>query len=256
MTFRPALLLALAAFAVGCGSKPPPPAEPAPEPPPAPKAEPPPPPKCETPSENCKAVAETRARIAGSSYVVTPVAGWTYAQLQNVTIAQINAENSPAMVIAAYDADAKDAKKELAQRDTAFADLSKEIGLTLPKNKVNWKQPTCKCAGAGKACAGSGGDLCKAMKPVSDLKVSVWQLDGATRGGKKGPLLVLQAPLEAGKALLGVGFVTDDDATGADQAILKSIESIGPAAGGEGKADSKDAAKGDAKDAPKDAGKK
>jgi hypothetical protein len=256
MTIRLVALLALSALAVGCGSKPPPPAEIPPDPPPAPKAEPPPPPKCESPGENCKATADTHARIAGSSFVFTPVSGWVYAQLSNVTIAQVNAENSPAMVIAAYDADPKDAKKELAQRDSAFTELAKEIGLTLPKNKANWKQPTCKCTSAGKACTGSGGDLCKAMKPVSDLKVNVWQLDGGTRGGKKGPMLIVQAPLEAGKALLGIGFVTDDDSSGADQSILKSIESIGPGAGGDAKADSKSDGKGDAKDAPKDAEKK
>jgi hypothetical protein len=255
MTIRLVATFALLALAVGCGSKPPPPPEPAPEPPPAPKPEPPPsPPKCETPSENCKATADTHARIAGTTYVFTPVAGWVYAQLSNVTIAQINAENSPAMVIAAYAAD-KDAKKELAQRDTAFADLSKEIGLTPPKAKANWKTPTCKCV--GKACAGSGGDLCKAMKPVSDLKANVWQLDGGVRGGKKGPLLVVQAPLTEGRALLGIAFVPDDDASGADQSILKSIESIGPAeGGGDAKPDAKGDANPDAKDAPKDSGKK
>jgi hypothetical protein len=250
MTIRLAATFALLAFVAGCGSKPPPPPEPAPEPPPAPKPEPPPPPKCETPSENCKAAADTHARIAGTSYVFTPVTGWVYAQLSNVTIAQVNAENSPAMVIAAYAAD-KDAKKELGQRDTAFADLSKEIGLTPPKTKANWKQPTCKCA--GKACAGSGGDLCKAMTPVSDLKANVWQLDGGVRGGKKGPILVVQAPLGEGKALLGVAFVPDDDQSGADQAILKAIESIGP---GEGGGEAKGDAKPDAKEAPKDSGKK
>ena len=75
MTIRLAATFALLAFAVGCGTKPPPEPEPAPEPPPAPKAEPPLPSKCETPSENCKATAETHARIAGTTYVFTPVAG-------------------------------------------------------------------------------------------------------------------------------------------------------------------------------------
>ncbi|HVY49474.1 MAG TPA: hypothetical protein VHB21_26460 [Minicystis sp.] len=226
MAFRAHAVVLWGSFlALGCGSKPPPPPAPPPEPLVA-KVEPPPPPKCEALEESCKADAKTHARIARTSYVFSPVAGWVYAQTEAATVTEANAEAGPAMVVAGYDAN-KDAKKELSDRDQAFATIAKEIKLTLPKAKANWKKPLCTCS--AKACKGSGGDLCKAMKPVSELKASVWQLDGGMRGGKKGPMLIVQAPLGDGKALLGVGFVPDDDQTAADQAILKSIESIGPA---------------------------
>src|SRR5262249_39041060 len=111
-------------------------------PPPPKKVEPPPPPKCESLDENCKADADTRAKITHTSYVFTPVAGWVYAQTDAGTVAQANADAGPAMVVAAYDAD-KDAKKELELRDKAFGDFAKQVGLALPKTKPNWKKPTC-----------------------------------------------------------------------------------------------------------------
>jgi hypothetical protein len=220
----------LVAFSLGCSSPPPPPPEP--PPPPPPKAEaPPPPPKCESLDEKCKAEPATRARIARSPLVFTPVAGWTYAQGEAATVAQDAGESGAAIVISLYEGDPKDAKKELAAREAAFEQMAKLISLTPPKNKVRWQLPTCQCKGA--ACTGSGGELCKAMKPSGELKASVWQVDGGVRGGKKGPLLVVQATLPDNRGLLGVGFVADDDKSGADAGILKAIESIGLGAGGE-----------------------
>jgi hypothetical protein len=222
----PAILVPFA-FALAC-STPPPPVEPPPPPPPKKVEAPPPPPKCEALEEKCKAEGGTRARIARSSFVFAPVAGWIYAQGEGATVAQDGGDSGAAIVIAVYEADAKDAKKELAARDAAFEQLAKQIALTPPKGKVRWQLPTCQCKGS--SCTGSGGELCKAMKPASELKSSVWQLDGGVRAGKKGPLLVVHAALPDNKALLGLGFVADDDKSGADAGILKAIESIGPGA--------------------------
>ncbi|HEY4118630.1 MAG TPA: hypothetical protein VGM56_12280 [Byssovorax sp.] len=216
-------LASIATLALACSSTPPP--EPPPPPPPPPvKVEPPPPPKCEALSEGCKALASTRAHIARSSLVFTPVPGWIYAQGAAATAAQPG-DVGPAIVITAYAADA-DAKKELAQRDAALAEIAKDINLTLPKAKVSWKQPTCKCTAAG--CTGAAAELCKPLKPLPNMTSSLWQLDGGVRGTKKGPLLVVQGPIGDGKALLAIGFVPDDDQSKVDEAILQSIESVGP----------------------------
>src|SRR5688572_9036038 len=84
-------MLALVALlaSVACSDPPPapqPPPAPAPEPPPLP---PPPVPKCEALKEQCKATAETRARIPGTTYTFTPPEGWIYAQLEEATVAQV-----------------------------------------------------------------------------------------------------------------------------------------------------------------------
>jgi hypothetical protein len=199
-------LLPLVALAVGCGSKPSvPPATPsASELPPAP-----PPKKCEAIDEQCKAESGTRARIAHATFAFTPVAGWFYAQGDVATIAQA-ADNGPATAFGAFDVDPK---KEQASRETAFESLLKELKIGPPKTKVQWKH--------GEA------------KPVAQIKAGAfWQIDLVNRAEKKGPLVVFDAPLPDGKELMGIGFVPDDDKGDSDEAILKSIDSIAPAAAG------------------------
>lgn len=191
---------------MGCGNKPPPP------PPPSPSAQPeaPPPPKCEDLKEKCSAKGDTKAKIASTSLVFVPTSGWTYAQLSIATIAQTS-EDGACFAIMGYDGDAKDAKKDAAARDAALAELAKQLNLGQIKKKplVNWKK-----ADDNKTTAG-------------DVKVGLWQVEGGTRGAKKGPLLIAAGPIEGGKGVIGLGFVPSDDSSGADQAILKSIESIG-----------------------------
>jgi hypothetical protein len=104
--------------------------------------------------------------------------------------------------------DAKDAKKEAAVRDAAVAELLKQLGLAPLKKKVGWKR--------------SDKD-----ETIGGMKVQLWQLDKAgVRGTKTGPLLIVSAQAGDGKAVLGVGFVPDDDKSGADDAIMKSIQSL------------------------------
>ncbi len=212
MLFRPfpfAASLAIAGLAVACSSTPPP-QPPEPEPPPPPKAEvKPPPPKCESLDEKCEGGSGKKAKVVGVPFTFEPASGWTYAQEEKVSIA-VSGEGGPALVVLSHDAG--DSKTEGANRDAALEELVKRLELTLPgKKKVGWKKPA-------------------EVKNVGDLKVSLYQIEGAKRGDKKGPLLVFAAPLPEKKAMLGVGFVPEDDQTSADAAILQSIESLHAAA--------------------------
>jgi len=206
MSPRPLKLLALtvlAALTAGC-PKPPPPA-----PPPEPVAEAaPPPPKCEAFSEKCAARGDTRAKITGSTLLFTPVAGWIYAQQSSSTVAQLS-ESGAALAFLGIDVDPKDAKKEVATKDAALAELFKQVGLNPLKRKVPWKKSDDK-------------------KAYGTVKVEFWQLEEpGNRGGKKGVLLIVAAQLAEGKSAVGVGFVPEDDKTAADAAILQSIGSLG-----------------------------
>jgi hypothetical protein len=201
-------LAALAAASAGC-PKPPPP-----EPPPPPaevKAEPPPPPpKCESISEKCQGKPDTKAKITNSELVFVPATGWIYAQQSSSTIAQ-TADGTSGIVFLGIQFDAKDFKKEAATRDAAIAELVKQLGVAPLKRKVNWKKP-------------------QKDEAIGTLKMQLWQLDEpGMRGAKKGQVLVVSAPAGDGKVVVGVGYVPDDDSSGADVAIMKSIESLGKA---------------------------
>jgi hypothetical protein len=201
-------LAALAAADAGC-PKPPPPAPP---PPPAEvKAEaPPPPPKCESFSEKCQGKPDTKAKITNSDLVFVPATGWIYAQQSSSTMAQ-TADGASCIAFLGIQYDTKDAKKEAATRDAAVAELVKQLGVAPLKHKVNWKKTT-------------------KDETIGTLKMKLWQLDEpGMRGAKKGQILVVSAPAGEGLAVLGVGYVPDDDQSGADVAILKSIESLGKA---------------------------
>lgn len=200
------------AFAAAC-SKTPPPKPPEPEPPkpePAKQAEPPPAPKkCETLDEGCKAEADTKARVARAPLQFVPATGWTYAQGETITIAQLS-DDGPCIAMMTYEVG--DGRMEIVNREGALDVLAKQVGVTLPRKKPAWKRPD-------------------EQKKIGGLDVSMWQSDGGARGDKKGPLLVFDARIEGAKALLGIGFVPADDASAADEAILKSIESLGKSEG-------------------------
>ncbi len=66
---------------------------------------------------------------------------------------------------------------------------------------------------------------------VGSVDLTLYQVDGAKREGKRGPLLVFVGKLDAGQTLVGAGFVSYDDAENADRSILKAIDSIAPANG-------------------------
>ncbi|WP_441285944.1 hypothetical protein ACSRUE_26030 [Sorangium sp. KYC3313] len=201
---------AAAALAAACSSPPPP--QPVAPPPTVTAAPPPPPPPapkpCKALDEQCQAEASTRAKIAQSSLVFTPAKGWTYAQAESATIAQA-ADEGPAFATAQIDAG--EGKQAIEKRDAALEALAREIDVTLPKKKVNWKKPD-------------------DIKDVAGRKIGLWQREGATRGARKGPLLIFGDTGKDGEIVLGLGFVPEDDSSGADETILQSIESISVAA--------------------------
>lgn len=212
MVFRSAMiggwfaLAALSSFA--CSSTPPP--EP-PDPISTPEPEPPPPKprpkKCETLLDKCEGGEGKKARIPGAELTFQPAEGWFYSQEEAQTVMQTS-DTGPAVALLVYETG--DPKAE-PNREQFVKQLIERLTITAPKEKINWKKP------AVTKDVGSGPKM---------MKVLLWQLEGATRGDKKGPMLIFAAQLVGGKSLLGMGFVPDDDSTSADALILKSIESI------------------------------
>ena len=147
-----------------------------------------------------------RAKIGTADFTLELPNGWTYAEEASFAVAQ-----SAGASVAVTTQEIKDAKKETQARDDAFKQLTSKLSVTLPGKNVAWpKKP-------------------QRTTTVGALKVSLFQLDAAERGGKKGPLLLFTSKLKEGVLLVGAGFVPDDDATNADAAILKCIDSLGPA---------------------------
>ncbi len=169
------------------------------------------PPKCESLDEKCKAESDTVAKVNGAMVVFAPPKDWTYAQLERHSITQASGEpNSAAVVIGSYTPD-KDAKKNDTERDATFSDLSKALGVSLPKGyKVAWKKP-------------------EAPLDANGLKMGTWVAPGSERTGlkdKKGSLMIAHAPVDATHNVVAIGFVLDDDTKGQEaiQAILTSIK--------------------------------
>lgn len=173
---------------------------------------PPPPPKCESLTEKCEAKSDTKAAVTNSNLTFAPAPGWTYAMLSAATIAQAS-DQGPVVAFMGYEGDVKDAKKDAGAREAAMGELFKQLGLTPLKRKMSWRAPD-------------------EAKAVNGMKLGLWQIsekDGQ-RGAKKGPILVVAGPTgEGNKGVIGVGFVPDDDKSKADEAIMKSIESLGKA---------------------------
>jgi hypothetical protein len=200
-------LALLGALVAACSSPPPPPpVEPTPPPPP-------PPPKCESLTEKCEAKADTKAKITNSNLTFAPAPGWTYAMLSAATVAQAS-DQGPVVAFMGYEGDNKDAKKDATARDAAMGELFKQLGLTpLKPRRVVWKSP-------------------EEPKTINGMKLGLWQIGEkeGQRGTKKGPILIVAGPTgEGNKGVIGVGFVPDDDKSKADEAIMKSIESLGKA---------------------------
>lgn len=199
-----ALALAAATTTTACGSKKPkvqdtvdsqPTSEPEP-----PK---PPPPKCEKLEEKCESKGGKKAKIPGSLLVFEPTNGWTYAQQEKITVAQLADEDACQGLVGH---EVADAKKVDAARQTALELLAAELKLTLPKTKVQWKS----------------GEKYEQSK-VPQLR---WTLEKVVRGAKKGDLLIVGTQPNDGKAVLGVAFVPSDDDKSIEK-VLKSFDTIG-----------------------------
>jgi hypothetical protein len=167
----------------------------------------PPPPKCEKVEEACVAAADTRARIAQIGWQFAPPVSWIYAQGEDLTTAT---NKSAVMGVAVQPV--VDVKKERAEREEALKLVTQKLGLTLPKKKTFLsKKPDQK-------------------QKVGSLEADLYQVEGAKRDGHTGPLLFFVLKASNDQALVGVGFVADDDTDNADQAIMTAIESLGPTA--------------------------
>jgi hypothetical protein len=200
-------MLAMALLVTGCLQRP---AKPAP-PPPAPvqvvaPVEQPGPlaPKCERLDEGCVAVQGIKVRIKQSGYAFDPPVGWVFAHEEALGIASTT---GGAIAATAHVLD--NPKKEAPSRLLALDLLMARMEVTPPKKKLTWpKKPA-------------------DILDVGDLKISLWQVEKATRKDVKGDLLVFWATPSEGQGITGVGFVASDDKTGADEAILKSIKTMG-----------------------------
>jgi hypothetical protein len=167
----------------------------------------PPPPKCEKVEEACVAGAETRARIAQIGWQFAPPVSWIYAQGEDLTTAS---NRSAVMAVAVHQV--VDVKKERAEREEALRLVTQKLGLMLPKKKTFIpKKPDQK-------------------QKVGSLEADLYQVEGVKREGHIGTVLFFVLKASTEQALVGVGFVADDDTENADQAIMIAIESLGPTA--------------------------
>jgi len=196
----PTLLAALPLFAA-CGSPPKPPPPPPTEktewedPPASAKVAP----KCEALTEKCAAKSGTSARVGATGFGVTPIEGWTYAQGEAILVAQKSAEGA-AMAATGFDVPTPANKKtEAANRKAALEACAKEINVTLPKKEPTWTKPADTTESA-------------------PSKMNLWGMEGASRGDKKGFLLVFlpATPLPEGKSVIGIGFIPEDDEAAGD----------------------------------------
>jgi hypothetical protein len=206
-------VVSISAFAVACTPKPPP-EEPEPEPAPKeePKPEPPPKPECKSLDEKCKADESTQAKVAHSDLVFIPPAGWIYAQEPEVTIAQTE-EGGGGLVVTTIPGSDPKSKEFKEKRDAAVESLAQALGVTLPNKPgtkkraaPNWDKPD--------------GDT-----KAGEVKLEIWQFDGATRGSKDGPVVLILGR-NGETSLLAIGFAPKGDSS--DQSIMKSLETIGP----------------------------
>ncbi len=146
------------------------------------------------------------ARVVDSGLRFEPPVGWEYAQQADATV--VTSSGARFAMTTHEVGDARDVRKQLTLRLNAFDALLKLMGVTPPRARYFWMKTP---------------DM---VKKVGNLKVTLWQLDGASREASKGPLLIFAAPLSRTKALIGVGYVPEDDKSGADAAILKAIDTL------------------------------
>jgi hypothetical protein len=191
-----ALMLALSLAAC---AEPPPPA-PTPPPPPAPAPLPAPAePRCLALRDACKAQKGKLVPIPGIDYAFAPPDGWTYALLEEATVAQL-ADRGAVLVLTSFES-GPDADK---RRGELAVSLS-ELVLVEPPATGKLDKPDQKTDLAG-------------------LEMALWERKGAKRGEDTGALLLLSATIDD-RELFGVGFAPKDDSSGTEQ-ILEALKSI------------------------------
>ena len=203
-----ALIAALALACVTACTEPPPPKPQPPPPPPAPAPAPEAPaPKCETLKEACKSTPQTQARIPGLEHVFAPPEGWSYAQLEEATVAQVGDEGA-VMALTSFAREGK--PTELGKKRLDLVKSLTELVLIEPpaiKTLIKSDQET----------------------TIAGMKMQLWERKGAKRGKDSGALLILSAVV-AERELFGVGFAAKEDTSGTE-AILKALQTIALAEG-------------------------
>jgi hypothetical protein len=196
----------VAALATGC-PKPPEVKDPV-----VPSAEPPPPPKCESLSEKCLAKGDTRARVPGVDWFITPPSGWTYAQESDATVAEKTGDKQAVMLVATFDS-----SKILAElkksRIEVIDKLSKKLDVQLAQKNIEVFHLR-------------GRDIPGKVK-IGSLEFEAWEQEGAKRNGKPGNVVVITGTIEKDKrelVVLAFSPSSDDDSVGAVGDAIQSLK--------------------------------
>jgi hypothetical protein len=166
----------------------------------------PPAPKCEKIEDGCVASEGVKVGVKDSGFTFAPPVGWAFAKEEALSVASTT---TAAMAVTAHDLGA--AKKEPQSRLAALDLLAAKMGVALPKKKLVWPKKA------------------HDVLETGGMKISLWQVEKLTRNKAKGVLLVFWATPSGGQGITGAGFVSNDDATKADDAILGAVKSIGRA---------------------------
>jgi hypothetical protein len=198
-----------AGLLVGCGEPPPPKPPPAPEPAPEPDPPPPPPPKCEALKEHCQADADTKVPVPGLDLTFTPAKDWTYAKLEEATVAQVGDKGAVLVLTSIEPEKGFKANKQRNDQATSLA----ELVLIEPPGKIALFQPNMR-------------------RDIAGLKMQLWERANAKRGEDTGGMLVIAATVGE-RELFGIGFAPKDDQEGT-AAILGMLETLSEGGGDKG----------------------
>ncbi|MBM4356531.1 MAG: hypothetical protein FJ096_00315 [Deltaproteobacteria bacterium] len=211
-TLSQSLAATLLAFATACS--------PPPQPPEEPKVEESPPPPCESLSERCIARSDTRAKIPGLSWSITPPSGWVYAQQADSTIAQRVKDSGVLLAVTSVDSpgaapDPRNSKAVLELKNKRIDNiekLAKQWGIQLAQRNIvdyHIRQDYDSIDVAG-------------------IKLSIWEQESARRSNAAGNVVVVVGDVD-GRDLVLVAFVPkagSHDAVGDSEAVSNTLQSL------------------------------
>jgi len=202
------LVAALLCSAVVACSESPPPEVPKGAPPP-----PPPLPKCEALAEACLARADTKARLPGLDWTITPPKGWRYAQLADVTVAEQSKDTGAVLAITSF-APPKASWELKKARIDALDALAKSWNVQLAfKNIVDLHL--------------RGPDIPDTLD-VAGVKLSIWEQEGAKRGAAPGNVVAVVGSVDE-RELVVIAFVPKAGSAAAEadsQSVSAAIQSL------------------------------
>lgn len=202
------LLAALLALPCACGEPPPPEVPKVNAPAPVP-----PPPKCDSLESACVAKGDSKARLPGLDWTVSPPKGWRYAELADVTVAEKGKDSGPVLAVASFAPPKASWELKKARLD-AIEQVAKTRGVQLAfKNvaDVHVRRP----------------DVPDTLD-IAGVKLSIWEQEGAKRGGVSGNVVVIVGTVDEREVAL-VAFVPKADSAEAEadsQAVSEAIQSL------------------------------